>query len=86
MQVSAVTIGEVKTRLKITGTTDDARLEQMIGEAEDYVAAYIGRPLEEDGQVAPGLRGAVLAYVAFLADGTPVDLAGLLAPYRSGWF
>lgn len=84
--MSDLTVEEVKQRLKITGTTDDARLGQMLSEAEDYVARYIGRPLEEDGTVAPGLRGAVLAYVAFLADGTPADLDLLLSPYREWSF
>lgn len=80
-----VTTEEVKTRLKLSAA-DEALLTSLIEEAEDYVSAFIGRPLEKDGEVAPGLRGAVLAYVGFLHDGTPVDLAGLLAPYREWSF
>lgn len=80
--MTTVTLEEAKQRLKITTNDDNDHLGQLLEEAEDYIARFIGGPLEVEGQVPAGIRGAVLAYVAHLYDGTPVDLGGLLAPYR----
>ena len=81
--MSAVSLDQVKRRLKVTTNADDDHILDLIGEAEDYVAQFIGGPLEVDGQVPAGIRSAIMQQVAFLYDGTPVDLGGALAPYRA---
>lgn len=81
-----ITIEEAKRHLRITGSENDARLGQNLAAAEEHVARYIGAPLTVDGETPAGIREAILQQTAFLFDGTPVDLAGLLMPYRSEWF
>lgn len=86
MQVSAVTIEEAKRHLRITGSDQDALLGQKLEAAADHVAAFIGGPLEVDGQVPPAVREAVLQATAMFFDGTPADLGGLLAAHRQWAF
>lgn len=81
-----VTLEEVKRHLRITDTTHDELLGQKLEAAIDHVAGFIGGPLEVDGKVPPAVREAVLQQTANLFDGTPADLGGLLAPYRSWAF
>ena len=84
--MSAVTLEEVKRHLKVTTNDDNDLLGQKLDAAEDYVARFIGGPLVVNGAVPGGIREAILQRVAFLYDGTPVDLGGLLAPYRQWAF
>ncbi len=84
--MSAISLEQVKRRLKVTNNADDDHISDLIAEAEDYVAQFIGSPLEVDGEVPAGIRSAVMQQVAFLYDGTPVDLGGALAPYRTWSF
>lgn len=81
-----IELEEVKRHLRITDTTNDALLGQKLEAAEEHVAGFIGGPLVVDGKVPAGIREAVLQQTANLFDGTPVDLGGLLAPYRSWAF
>lgn len=80
--MSEITIAEVKQHLRITSNADNDLLGQKLAAAEDHVARFIGGPLVVSDAMPAGVREAVLQQTAFLFDGTPVDLSGLLAPYR----
>ena len=84
--MTTVSLDEVKAHLRITDGENNELLAQKLEAAEDHVAAYIGGPLEVDGQVPAGVREAVLQATAMFFDGTPADLGGLLAPHRAWAF
>lgn len=84
--MNAVSIDDVKAHLRITTNDDDALLRLKLDAAEAHVADFIGAPLVVDGKVPAPVREAVLQATAWLFDGTPADLGGLLAPYRAWAF
>lgn len=44
-------LGDVKAALSLTNTTDDAWLQQLIGQAQDIIDETVGYPFQTDGTV-----------------------------------
>jgi len=88
LQANALlTVADVRESLGITGTTQDAMIEDLINEASDEIEAWCGRPLKEQdvaaaefaGQIGCQLRPSTWpidpdAMVSVILDGTALTV------------
>jgi hypothetical protein len=83
--VSAVTVAEVKAYLRLTHSSDDPLLQQLIDMAEDECLQYLDRDVlpnlddpnstttTTDGELAQSVRGGIYLLVQALYEGVAPD-------------
>jgi uncharacterized phage protein (predicted DNA packaging) len=74
--MTIVTLSLLKSQLNLDTTTDDALLEHKIAAAEDWTAAYLGKPLADFDPVPAGIVEAVLQLASHLYENREAVLIG----------
>lgn len=96
--MSIVTTALAKKHLNIDGNDDDELIALYIGAAEQFLAAYVGKPLESFDPTPVDLQLAVLMLVGFYFEQreavsfgvtmqvAPYSVISIANSYREKWF